>query len=66
MLTKIKNLIKYSVDIYIGGNRALISSISNSYLDVVKYLVEHGADIHADDNYDLRYSAKQPNRKQDL
>jgi hypothetical protein len=66
MFTKIKNLIKYSVDIYVSDNRALISSISSDHLDVIKYLVEHDVDIHADDNYDLYYSANQSNRKQNL
>lgn len=27
-------------------------------IDVVKYLVEHGADVHAKDDYALRWSAR--------
>ena len=35
----------------------LIRAVTNDRLDVVKYLVKHGADIHAHDNAPLKWAA---------
>jgi len=36
----------------------LISAAESGHLDVVKYLVEKGADVHADDDGALRWAAE--------
>jgi ankyrin repeat protein len=38
--------------------RAIIWFVENGHLDVVKYLIEQGADIHAKNNEALRNSAE--------
>jgi ankyrin repeat protein len=40
------------------NNYALRYSAENGHLDIVKYLIEHGADKHADDDHAFRYSEK--------
>jgi ankyrin repeat protein len=44
-------------DIHAENDVALRWAAFYDYLDMVKYLVEHGADIHAVDDYALRYAA---------
>ena len=41
-----------------GDNYALRWNAENGHLDVVKLLIEKGADIHAENDYALRWSAK--------
>ena len=38
---------------HLGDDYALRCAADNGHLDVVKYLVEHGADIHAKDDFAL-------------
>jgi ankyrin repeat protein len=38
-------------------NKKLLKAIENSNLDIVKYLVEQGEDIHIDNDCPLRLSA---------
>ena len=44
----------YANDIYL----ALKWSAINGHLEVVKYLIEFGTNIHQENDYALRYSAK--------
>jgi ankyrin repeat protein len=62
--------VKRIVDRYIVGNflnrkdffnqkdEALIIASDNGYLDIVKYLAEHNADIHAHDDIALRWAVE--------
>ena len=38
-------------------NKALIWAAYRGYLGTIKYLVDHGADIHTDNDYALRWTA---------
>ncbi|EQD66250.1 ankyrin containing protein [mine drainage metagenome] len=51
-----KYLISVGTNIH-ADDYTLQYSAHNGYLEVVKFLVSEGADIHADADYALRYSA---------
>ena len=55
-LTGVRYLVEYrGADIQMDA--ALRRASENGYLEVVKYLVEQGADIHSDNDYPLRAAA---------
>ena len=45
------------IDVNAYNNVLLFKSVESGRLEVVKYLIENGADIHAEDDYALKYSA---------
>jgi len=53
----IKTMIKYN-GVHTNNNYAIKWASKNGHLDLVKKLIEHGADIHADDDYAVRLASK--------
>ena len=39
-------------------SKVLIDAAKNGHLDVVRYLVERGADVHADDDEAMRWASR--------
>ena len=51
------NLDYNKFDLHVEDDYALRWSSSNGHIEIVKFLVEKGANIHADDDYALRWSS---------
>lgn len=55
-LNIIKYLLKYIKDTKVL-NKAMLSSLRNNNILVFKYLIEHGADVHTETDFAIRFSA---------